>query len=248
MAANQLDTFDRVWRYDVTWFEEPNNRRGGWSGVGRIELKLPDGGEMGAYLKRQENHSRRTFWHPIKGEPTFTREFAMLNYLKKQGVPAPELLFFGEEMVDGRQRAILMTQELAGYRALDEVANDMFAGEQHPHRPALTEQNALIRAVAKTVRKLHQAKIQHRSLYAKHIFVKQSNVDPEVVFIDLEKARHSWFSFYRTWLDLAALNRHSDHWSRTRRLYFYKQYLGISRLTASSKWLCRSILKRSQRS
>jgi lipopolysaccharide kinase (Kdo/WaaP) family protein len=243
MELNQLDTFDRAWRYDVTWFEEPNNRRGGWSGVGRIALKLPDGGEVGAYLKRQENHSRRTLRHPFKGEPTFSREFSMLNYLSGQGVPAPKLLFFGEEMTDGRQRATLMTQELAGYRSLDEAADEMFASE----RPALAEQDALIRAVAKTVRKLHQAKIQHRSLYAKHIFIKSGIAEPDVVFIDLEKARHSWFSLYRTWLDLAALNRHSKHWSRTRRLYFYKQYLGVAKLTIGTKWLCRSILKRSRR-
>ncbi len=42
-AANGLDSFESVWSLDIGWFEEPNVRRGGWSGVSRLELKLPDG-------------------------------------------------------------------------------------------------------------------------------------------------------------------------------------------------------------
>ena len=41
--ANGLDSFESVWALDIGWFEEPNERRGGWSGVSRPEVELPDG-------------------------------------------------------------------------------------------------------------------------------------------------------------------------------------------------------------
>ena len=43
-AANGLDGFDAFWRLPEDWFEPPNRRRGGWSGVSRHRLSLPDGG------------------------------------------------------------------------------------------------------------------------------------------------------------------------------------------------------------
>jgi hypothetical protein len=75
-AFNGLRTFDDFWKLEAKWFEEPNKRRGGWSGVARCELKLPEGGKAAVFLKRQENHITRTFTHPIRGLSTFVREFA----------------------------------------------------------------------------------------------------------------------------------------------------------------------------
>ncbi|HZV99605.1 MAG TPA: hypothetical protein VFF74_11500, partial [Methylophilaceae bacterium] len=59
LEQNLLDNFERVWTYKAPWFEEPNSRRGGWSGVGRLVLKDTQGNEQGVFLKRQENHPRR---------------------------------------------------------------------------------------------------------------------------------------------------------------------------------------------
>ena len=74
LAFNQLDNFDAFWQLEADWFEEPNHRRGGWSGVSRILLALPEGGEAAVFLKRQENHLRKTIAHPLKGIPTFRAE------------------------------------------------------------------------------------------------------------------------------------------------------------------------------
>ena len=41
---NGLRSFDDFWKLEAQWFEEPNQRRGGWSGVARCELKRPEGG------------------------------------------------------------------------------------------------------------------------------------------------------------------------------------------------------------
>jgi tRNA A-37 threonylcarbamoyl transferase component Bud32 len=243
LKFNHLSGFDEIWQRQAEWFEAPNERRGGWSGVCRLGLELPGGGQIGVFLKRQENHRRLTLCHPIAGEPTFAREFRMLRYLDAQKVPAPQVVFFGKEVVDGKLCGILMTEELAGFRPLDVVTEEMLKGNT-----AITAQRQLLRSVALTVRKLHDAKIHHRSLYPKHLFVRQrSGVAPEVVVIDLEKSRTKLISMLRTYYDLATLNRHAKLWSRNSRLYFFKQYIGIKKLTPWTKFLCRQIIRRTGR-
>lgn len=241
LAANQLGSSDEVWACRAEWFEEPNERRGGWSGVCRITLPLPEGGELGLFLKRQENHQRRCWRHPLRGEPTFAREFRMLRYLQAHAVSAPVPVFFASAIVGGKSRGILMTEELAGYRPLDVVVDELFA----TGRPPLAEQRGLLRAVAQVVRRLHEVRVQHSSLYPKHLFVRRrDDADPEVALIDLEKSRITLFPLRRTVHDLDSLNRHSAHWSRTARLYFLLQYLGLSRLDEPAKQLCRRLARR----
>lgn len=241
LEANHLGGFDQLWALRSAWFEEPNVRRGGWSGVCRLGLKQPEGGELGVFLKRQENHQRRCWRHPLAGEPTFAREFRMLRYLQAQAVPAPRPVYFASAVVDGKARGILMTEELVGYRPLDVVAGEFFAGG----RPPLIRQRSLLRAVALVVRRLHEARVQHSSLYPKHIFVRlRDDETPEAALIDLEKSRLTLSPMLRTVHDLDALNRHSPHWSRSARLYFLLQYLGRPRLDAEAKRLCRRILRR----
>ena len=45
LAHTGLTDFNALWDLEAEWFEEPNHRRGGWSGVARCELDLPEGGQ-----------------------------------------------------------------------------------------------------------------------------------------------------------------------------------------------------------
>ena len=65
------ERFDRWWNTAGDWVEAPNVRRGGESGVQR--LQLPDG--TLAYVKRQVGHLYRSLRHPL-GRPTALRERA----------------------------------------------------------------------------------------------------------------------------------------------------------------------------
>lgn len=243
LSKNQLDTFAKVWDYKVNWFEEPNERRGGWSGVGRINIKQSDGSEIGAFLKKQDKHCRTSFLHPVKGVPTFQREFEMMQYLANKRVKAPEVLFFGRNPL-GDLKTTLMTKELAGFFPLEELTEKLFADK----RPAISQQRPVISAVAAFARQLHSVKIQHRSFYPKHLFVNMTNQNaPEIAVIDLEKSRINVIPAMRTLIDLTTLNRHARYWSKTRRMSFYLQYLGLKRLTPYAKWMCRMIIKRSNR-
>jgi len=243
LAKNALNTFEKVWGYEVNWFEEPNERRGGWSGVGRITLVDASGHEFGAFLKKQDNHCRTSFLHPIRGVPTFQREFEMMQYLASKQVLAPEVLFFGRNP-NGDLKTTLITKELSGFIPLEELTERLFKGKS----PTLGEQRPVIKAIAKFARQLHDVNIQHRSFYPKHLFVDVENLQaPVVAVIDLEKSRINRIPFLRSLIDLSVLNRHAKYWSRSRRMYFYLEYLGIKQLTPYAKWLCRLIIKRSSR-
>lgn len=243
LQKNQLDTFENVWSRKVDWFEEPNERRGGWSGVGRVTLEQADGSSVGAFLKKQDNHQHKSWSHPIHGIPTFEREFIMMRYLAAHAVNAPEVMLFGRNPAGG-YKTTLLTKELAGFIPLEDLTRQIFAKT----RPLLQEQNKILQAVAGYTSQLHAVKVQHRSFYPKHLFVNLTNPNGvQVAAIDLEKSRINPFALLRTLMDLAALNRHAEHWSRSRRMYFYLHYLGLKRLTLYAKWLCKRIIKRSGR-
>ena len=245
LEQKQLDSFDKAWAYEADWFEEPNSRRGGWSGVGRLVLADLEGKALGVFLKRQENHLRRTFWHPLHGEPTFACEFRTMQYLAARDVPVPKPVFFAQQQQDSNSRAILMTEELVHFSPLETVTEEIFLNG----KTTLAIKRSILRGVAATVGKMHAAGIQHRSLYPKHLFVKMMDgADPQVVVIDLEKSRRKWISPLRTVYDLSTLDRHARHWSRTARLYFFKNYMGVEKLTPWTRLLCRLIYKRSHRS
>ena len=236
LERSGLASFEQAWTHDAAWVEAPNDYRGGWSGVGRVTL-TGGKGETGVYLKRQQNHARRTWRHPWIGEPTFTREFRIIRHLQRHGVGTPQPVLFGERRSASALQAVLMTAELAGYRPLDELAAASWP---------LSRQRALLRTVARTVRRMHQAGIQHRSLYAKHLFVKMEGNDFVVAVIDFEKSRRNPWPVLPAFFDLVTLNYRTAGWSRSSRLYFYRQYWDADKLTQWQKWLCRLIRRRSQ--
>lgn len=243
LALNKLTDFNAVWNLKADWFEAPNERRGGWSGVGRIELQQEDGTVMGAFLKRQDNHQHKSWLHPIRGVPTFEREFIILKYLERHGVNAPEVMLFACNP-NGDFKVALLTKELAGFVPLEDLTRQLFKDSN----PTLKQQSVLLQAVAIYARQLHAAQVQHRSFYPKHLFVNMTDANaPQVAAIDLEKSRVNPVALLRSLMDLSALNRHAEHWSKSRRMYFYLQYLGLPRLTPYAKWLCRRIVKRSHR-
>ncbi len=187
---------------------------------------------------------RRTWRHPFAGEPTFVREFEILEYLSKHNVATPKMVFFGSQ----QDKAILLTEALTGFMSAD-------VWLKNHANINITQQRALMRALANAVRKLHQAGVQHRSLYLKHLFVKESDAGNEensfeVATIDFEKSRVTAFIAWFRFADLITLNYRATNLRASNKLAFFKQYLGVNSLTGSnlSKWhkfLCRYLNKKS---
>jgi serine/threonine protein kinase len=234
LAQHKLASFEQLWDYQGDWFEPPNRERGGWSGVNFIELADETGKKHGFYLKRQEGHIRRTWRHPIVGEPTFTREFTIIQHLNLYNVKTPNIVYFASKQT----QAVLLMEALEGFVSLDKLEGIMQQNFK------FSQKIELISQLASAVRNMHLAGVQHRSLYNKHLFI---NDNLNVALIDFEKSRVTPFISWLKFSDLITLNYRTHNASRTQRLRFFKQYFEIKQLTLWHKCLCRYIIKKSLR-
>jgi len=239
LRHNNLDSFDALWSLESGWFEPPNRRRGGWSGVSRCELELPEGGTVGVFLKRQENHTTRTPLHPF-GVSTFVREMQNVLRFRDAGIPALEPVYFAVRKSHGCLRAILCTRALDGFQPLEALV----AHWQSAGWPARETRRRLIEPLADAMARMHAQKIQHNCFYPKHVFVRQDGNGFEVRIIDLEKAKVKLVRRNAVVRDLDTLNRHAPFWSRSDRLCFFLAYLGLERLTPQAKALWQDIARR----
>ena len=149
LRAAGLDSFEALWALEVEWFEPLNRRRGGWSGVVRLTLQDVDGDARALFVKRQDNHLRRSLRHPIVGEPTLGVEMRNILALGRADVSTLRPVYYAQRRVDGRWRAILITEELAGYRPLDDWIADW---REKGWRRFRGQRRAVMDATADTVR------------------------------------------------------------------------------------------------
>ena len=106
----------------------------------------------------------------------------------------------------------------------------------------------MLQAVAALLRDMHAHGIQHNCFFPKHVFVRVSaDGGVEARVIDLEKSRWRPSKVVCAIRDLYTLNYHSQMWSRSDRLWFFRSYLQLERLTPFAKWLWRTIAARSGR-
>lgn len=244
LAHNGLSDFEALWKLEAKWFEEPNFRRGGWSGVSRCELNLPDGGTCAIFLKRQENHRARVWTHPVRGAPTFLREFRHIMHYQKCGAHTLVPVYFAMRKVGKDHRAILATEELTGFISMEDRVQVWLKEGAPPRKLRLS----MLGEIAKLLQNMNAHGIQHNCFFPKHVFVRvNSNGSVDARVIDLEKSRWRPSKTVCAIRDLYTLNYHSLCWSRSDRLWFFKQYLGIGRLTPFAKWLWRTISARSYR-
>jgi len=196
-----MQTFNDWWARTGEWVEEPNQRRGGESGV---QLLIPeDAGQPRMYSKRQVNHMFSSLRYPF-GHPTALREKKALKALERLGVKVPKLVFY-EAIKKGKDwYAILVTEELKDFISLEEWYNQQ---SSQPADSALI--NAVLKEVANSFYKMHLGGWQHGCCYAKHVFIK---VHPqqaiEAAFLDLEKARRRWPKYRAALHDIKQLGRH----------------------------------------
>ena len=223
LRANNLETFTKLWQAELDWFEPPNYRRSGWSGAARYELRQENGETIGVFIKRQENHLRRTLKYP-KGCPTFRIEWQNLKKLIKYQIQVPRPLYYGERYQDGKPQAILITYELKGFLALDEwLRGDQSQGGNQRLRIDV------LPAIADVIRRFHDHRFRHNSLYPKHIMLKvrqDGNLTAtDISLIDLEKSRRVFSPMGARIRDLDTLLRRSPEWSAHEKDLFFNHYL-----------------------
>ncbi len=211
---HQLNSFDALWTLELEAVDLPNTERGGWSSVSFLEL---DG--QGFYLKRQRNHLTRSLLRPL-GEPTFAREFRTIEQYRKLGIPALQAAWFGQQTVEGEQRAILVTHALTGWQ-------DLADWLQCWETTGIADRHAILDACGTLARTLHQAGQMHGCFYPKHIFLRRTPAGFEACLIDLEKTRRLWLGRRDRIKDIEPLFRRTRHlWQPDDHLRLLESYLG----------------------
>jgi tRNA A-37 threonylcarbamoyl transferase component Bud32 len=170
---------DFWWTVQGEWVEEPNNRRGGFSGVQRVMLA---GSGDCYYVKRQRGHLFRSLRYPL-GRPTLLREWRSMSLCRKLGVPTAALEFFDTRKCKEGWESLLVTRSLDGYLSLDDGFK-MGAWTAPQRRQALA-------AVAATLVTLHRARRKHGHLYPKEVFVNLATERPAVAIVDWELSRYA---------------------------------------------------------
>ncbi len=192
-----LDSFEALWDLPREFVEPMNQRRGGWSGVSRLLLPQADGNMGHWYLKRQEGQSRYSRRYPF-GAPTFRYEIDALRHGLRQHWPSVTLEAFGISCAGQRQRALLLTREIA----LPTLA----AFEGAPD--ALRESRAGLTAIGRALFDLHATGWQHGALFPNHMFIDLQR--GQLQLIDFERARKRLFAADAACADLTQLLRRAD--------------------------------------
>lgn len=218
LAQNGLGSFESLWASEGHFIEEPNYRRGGWSGIILHEIRFKNGQPLKIIIKRQENHTFRSLLHPLRGAPTFCREYKNICRLEKKGIPTLESLYYGERKKNGNLQAVLVVRFLDGYRNLDDILTEAGTDENFNLK-------SVIDPVAGMTAKIHSFRFQHSCLYGKHIFIKtKKNCPADVRLIDLEKMHFGLSRFSIAVHDLGALYRHAP-WPGDSWRLFLQNYL-----------------------
>ena len=243
LSGHGLTDFESLWNMQLEPLDAPNTERGGWSSVSCLSLHLPGAEVKRLIVKRQRNHTSRTFLHPLRGVPTFAKELANIFHFEALKIPTVTPVYYAQRLDVGNVRAVLITEFLEGYLSLEELTNSWLT-EGGGNR---TERNRVIKAVSSLLSELHRKKVQHNSLYPKHLFIRDVDNDIQVRLIDLEKSKWRPLGNWRRIRDLESLHRRTKGWSHTDRLRFLNTYCGSERLGKKERRLCRQVLKRTER-
>jgi hypothetical protein len=222
-TVSKGEGFDFFWSQRGEWVEEPNQRRGGESGVQRV---FDDAGGL-IYIKRQVGHTYRSWLHPF-GRPTVLRERDAIEGLSQLNVNVPKLVFCGAQRGENHEwRALLVTQALDGYVELEHW---YAAGGREHHGEALHDQ--MLQELASNLARMHLGRWQHSCLYMKHVFVRVTgegaSAKAEVALLDLEKCRRRLTAAAAARHDIKQLRRHSSFTSADwpKLVYFYQTAFG----------------------
>lgn len=209
MTTNDQD-FNSWWARTGEWVEEPNQRRGGESGVQLLAPETPE--QPWLYSKRQTNHMFYSLRYPF-GHPTALREKNAIQGLERLGAKAPKLVFYGAIKKGKDWHALLVTEALTGFVDLDQ-----WYSQQRTQPADSATISSVLQEVANNFYKMHTGGWQHGCCYSKHIFVKVNPAHaPQVAFIDLEKARRRWPAHRAALHDIKQFGRHrgampEEHW------------------------------------
>jgi hypothetical protein len=207
---------------EFDWFESPNKRLGGWSGVTRLCLNPTAVKEEQdwVFLKIQQNHCYRTLGTGFKKRLTFEREMDGFEALKGLNL-LPDLLLFAKWHIGKNVGSLLVTHELPDFLSFEDWIQSTLATNPEPEaaiRKALC-------AVADGTRAMHQAGLAHFACKPKHVYLSiESEPTHQIRLIDLERSRRPLTKKTFVTEDLSRFLRHSLYLTLEQKIQFLKDY------------------------
>lgn len=232
------------------------------SSAGRLLRTLPDREnwrlELGESVRPRvfflKKHRGRSLVERLRGwlRPRAARtpgriEAENVAALQRAGIDSMRVVAYGEQVAGGVTESFFMTEELAGFRPLDDFLRWRFmpAAERTRFDHDL---ESLALAVADVASRFHAAGFNHRDFYCCHFFIQEDDAGGFAIrLIDLQRVeKRRWLR--RRWIvkDLAQLaySAPRERVTRTMRMAFVKRYLGAKRLGPDEKQLVRRVLRR----
>lgn len=242
-ALKQADLLDieSVSKREFDWFEAPNRRRGGWSGVTRLVLN-PDAApqdQQAVFLKIQQNHFYRAPSTFFLKRLSFAREFDALQALAPVVSCMPNLLQFTQWQHDGNQGSLIITEALEGLQPFDQwLREQKNAATPHKSEPI----RKALQSIASAAREVHNAGWAHFGFYPKHAFIrKDKNGNYSTCLIDLEKARQPLRSTHCTIEDVSRFLRHSTDLNNEGKVEYLRAYFQTDTFSDAQKRMIRKM-------
>ena len=239
--------FDAWWKAEGDLVEEGNFRgkddNAYWSMVHRIHL---DDGRV-VYLKRQQNHFPNNFFLKLFKIPTFAVEWRNFKRMRDANIPTMKIVVFGNRQHEGNRQCIIVSENLEG---MEEIAKIAQYYEEHGWPPR-EQRRAILTAILKIIKQAHNEGIIHNALYGRHIYVNIPFVDGKPVvpdeikacFIDLERTKFPGKNSIKLISrDIKTMHWDIPQWPNSDKMWFFKQYLGIDKLTPEAKEKARGII------
>ena len=197
------------------------------------------------YVKRYAGNGTRLVrrWFGLRQwlvPPRVRAEWRNLERFAAWGIPTAPLAGYGlERRWGGFRRGAVITEEVQGS---DDLATLAANGDPRLRDGAWVRRVAA--QVASATRRMHDQGFVHNDLKWRNLLVTRGPL-PQVHFIDCPNGGFWWGPFlrYRVVKDLACLDKLAKyHLSRTQRLRFFLDYLGVEHLPESEKGRIRRIL------
>lgn len=236
--AGLLD-IEAVSQREFDWFEAPNRRRGGWSGVSKIVLNAnaPEAEQKAVFLKIQQNHFYIAPNTYFRKRLTFEREFAAMQALQPHCEAIPQVVMFAKWEVKGDQGCVLITESLDEWNPL----GPWLLGKHSEPAPDQETLHRVLESIAHTAQQINQAGWIHMCFSAKHLFVKEQNGRFATRVVDLEKTRKRIGLSRRTVKDCSHFLRHTPKLTDQDKTHFLKAYFRTNHFTHKQKALIQKI-------
>lgn len=207
-------------------------------------------GDKAFYLKRNTFNwieFVKTIVHLQRPPRNALGEWNNILAVKRLGIPTVNAVAMGEKTILGLELAsFIITEELYGAESLEKIIERELSGK-------LTQAKrrwkySIIRNVARVAHSLHANGMCHQDFYLGHFFLDSKNT---LYLIDLQRVLH-WKGVPKRYVikDLGQLGYSADftgHISRTDRMRFFLEYLGLESLGPTEKNMIRLITAKTNR-